>query len=509
MMSARWASSRARARASRGMRRVSDSMSASSARPCSRSSLSMIACARSAQRLDRAEPHKPDGLAQDHGQQRQAREHRERKARCAEPGRAREQILDDARDREPKRRSATSPDSADQNSAPQRHAAALARRSRRRRQTARSTPPRPRLRRRGSSGAAIDEPRIVDAEHRGLARLSRSSQPVPDQELQRAVEANVRQRRDAVAASSSAGGGSDEAQIEPGNRPGSANSAGRLGRSPGKQRDLGAAVESAGRRSIRRGRAMPTIDGRSPPSPRTSASRVARTAASAITSTSAPAIAGPRDGARRSCCLRMRLQPVVRGVVQLVGLGRRKQDAVGASARNSALSQAAAADPEAIEHRDHAPLAGRAPPRGRRRARRAHRPARSAGRGGRNDRGRTAAPRRRDRHRSAAASSPRSSRTAALASGGSASGAKVSAGEPARSPGIRKRPGRQQAQRLVRPAAGLQIAGEQPRRLDRGDSRRPARADRSRRARCQERRCATARRVVRRRCASVSADHCS
>ena len=70
------------------------------------------------------------------------------------------------------------------------------------------------------------------------------------------------------------------------------------GRSPGK--NAISVVPSKCRPSVHSpGTAVPTIEGRPPPSPRTSASRVARTAASAMTSTSAPASPAPAVAAQQ------------------------------------------------------------------------------------------------------------------------------------------------------------------------------------------------------------------
>ena len=101
------------------------------------------------------------------------------------------------------------------------------------------------------------------------------------------------------------------------------------------------------------------IDGSISPPWRTCASLVARTAASAITSTPAPADAGPRDGAIDHAP-QDRLQPVVARGMEVVGLGGREQDAVGARAQQRA-EEGPPADLEAVEDRLQARLRGRAP----------------------------------------------------------------------------------------------------------------------------------------------------
>ena len=154
-----------------------------------------------------------------------------------------------------------------------------------------------------------------------------------------------------------------------------------------------------------------------------------------------------------------RLEPVMALMMQMVGLGGGEHDAVDAR-REQARPQAVRPGPEAFEDLGHGALEIGHRRLARHSAPRARRSARSAGRAGRNVRGRTAARRASYRPRSAAPSSRHSEPRAKLAPASASSGAKVSAGEPARSPGIRKRPGGRVDSACSVGARLAQIAGE-------------------------------------------------
>ena len=189
------------------------------------------------------------------------------------------------------------------------------------------------------------------------------------------------------------------------------------------------------------GSGVPMIEGRRSPRCVTVPSRVARTEASAITSTVAPANSRACDGALDDPG-EHRLEPVVIAVVEVVGLGGGEEDAVDPARDEAARASPSGRARKAARISAERLLERRPPPRDRRSARRARRPGRSGGRGGRNARGRRAAPPRSYRTRSAGPSSRRAS-PCGIAPSPRSSGEKVSAGEPSRSPGIRKRPGRQ------------------------------------------------------------------
>ncbi len=138
---------------------------------------------------------------------------------------------------------------------------------------------------------------------------------------------------------------------------------------------------------------------------------------------------------------------------------------------------------KADEHLGQRILQVRAAPQGPNSARSARRPARSGGRAGRNDRGRTASPRRSCKPRSAAPSSPPSCPGRSPSPSPIGTGAKVRAGEPSRSPGIRKRPGRQGRERVDVLARLAQVGGELLGHVAGADPRSPPRAGRGRRAR--------------------------
>ncbi len=135
-----------------------------------------------------------------------------------------------------------------------------------------------------------------------------------------------------------------------------------------------------------------------------------------------------------------RFEPVVALWWRWSALVAAKHDAVDAR-REQARPQAVRRRSGSIRGSRSWRVRDRRPRPGRHSARRARRSARSGGRAARSDRGRRAAPHASYRPRSAAPSSPRASRAGSSASPPASSGAKVSAGEPSRSPGMRKRPG--------------------------------------------------------------------
>ena len=237
---------------------------------------------------------------------------------------------------------------------------------------------------------------IVGVEGRGLTAAvpsARSCEPVSDQEVERAVEADVRPGRGrAVGPSAAMRGG--RKRTSAGRRSSAAGGdvrkrAHRIGRQiAGKHRGLADAVEhrapmrspAAACRRCRRARSPPWRHlGLPRRAQRGQRQRLDLGARRRSPVRSRVASASEQDG----------LQPVVAGVVQVVGLGGGKQDAVDA-ARQQARRASVGAGPEACEHRRRAPPRGRARRPGRRRWPRAHRPARSGGRGGRSGRGRTA-----------------------------------------------------------------------------------------------------------------------
>ena len=135
-------------------------------------------------------------------------------------------------------------------------------------------------------------------------------------------------------------------------------------------------------------------------------SRVARTEASATVPTRAPAASVRRTRAVDEEA-QERVEPVVVGVVDVIGLGGGEQHPVGAR-REQARQQGVAAGAEGHQHLVERLLQFGERDRARHRSRRARRRARSAGRCAGNDRGRTAAPHGSCRPRSAAPSGPRS-----------------------------------------------------------------------------------------------------
>ena len=173
---------------------------------------------------------------------------------------------------------------------------------------------------------------------------------------------------------------------------------------------------------------------------RASASRVARSAASAITFTSAPANDGARDGLLGQQA-QDRLQPVVAGVMQVVGLGGGEQQPVDAARQDGSTASVLAPGRKQREDRLHGALqigAARAAPALTRRERidQHDLPVEA---------GEVIAEERLHDVRLVALEAARqhgaerAARVAPIAAGGS--GKKVSSGEPARSPGSRKRPG--------------------------------------------------------------------
>ena len=194
---ARAAARRARTRAGR----------APACAPASRSSLAMTADRALAQLLDRREPEKPDDFARDEDEQGESRRAPPARGRASQAIGAGKQVLDQTHDGEAEA-SETSPPSADQNSVPQG-------KLRRRTASARTAGPATHRSGFGRDDDRAAAPRRVSsrpahpttyrpADRRAgtppacAGRGRRSCETVSQQELQRAVEANVRQGRRSV-----------------------------------------------------------------------------------------------------------------------------------------------------------------------------------------------------------------------------------------------------------------------------------------------------------------------
>ena len=501
------------------MRRVSESRSATSARPRSRSSLSMTARARwrSASTVaSRASPMISRRISTSSARPASTAS---TKPDRAEPGRAREQLLDQARDGQSEPQQHESRQRRPEQRAPA-HAPRRARRAARQelgRRVSDRQRPYP-SRRCASSGSATTSRGSSTLKIAGLRKASVIAAGPRSGIAARGRGECEAARGTPSAVSSSAGGRKRIERKSLGAAVGSAaqssaslpnSDATSAGRSPG---NTAISVSPSKLRPSARspGAATPTIDGSPPPSPRSSASRVARTAASAITSTSAPA-SPARAMARCGHPLEDRLQPVVRGVVQLVGLGRGEQDLVGARLEQRA-EPAAPPDPEAVEDRDHRILQV------------AHRLRPGVERGEQIDQHDLAVKPRemlaeeRPHHDVAIGIvAPAHHRPVRIARAEPAAAPDRPAGRAARRSAPASRPSRRASgSGRARPgssvlalvAAGLQVGGEQPRRLDRGVFV-GGRQRIDRRDMREKWRRAADRRAVRRKCTSVSADHCS